>query len=81
MATLKPNSLSGKYPVLEFVYPNLQTGYKVQRTVQIVGENDHYLEGFELSSPKTPNQFKRYLKNKVVGDIRFVRMEVPVRVY
>lgn len=75
MAQLTKNSLSGKYPLLEFTYPNLRTGYRVLRTVQIVGEDDKYLEGFETTAG---NQFKRFLKSKVVGDIKFLKMEPPL---
>jgi hypothetical protein len=74
------SKLSGKYPILQFVYPNQRTGFDVLRKVQLLDEDAKFLAGIEMDGTvRGKPQYKRYFKNKVNGTINFVKMELPLK--
>jgi hypothetical protein len=57
-----------KTPVVEFEYPDSQTGKMKLRYLRVVEANADYIKGYELDSPgsQRDGQFKTFSRNRLV---------------
>lgn len=56
-----------QYPVVEFEYPESNTGKMKLRYLKVVSANADYVKGYELDTPgsKKEGQFKSFLRNRL----------------
>lgn len=56
-----------KYPVVEFEYPDSDTGKMKLRYLRVVDADSDYVKGYELDTPgsKKDGQFKSFLRNRL----------------
>lgn len=57
-----------QYPVVEFEYPESETGKMKLRYLKVMSADADYIKGYELDAPgsKKEGQFKSFLRNRLV---------------
>ncbi len=67
VTTPAPMPNQTKYPVVEFEYPDSDTGKMKLRYLRVVDADSDYVKGYELDTPgsKKDGQFKSFLRNRL----------------
>lgn len=57
-----------QYPVVEFEYPDSESGKMKLRYLKVILADADYIKGYELDAPgsKKEGQFKSFLRNRLV---------------
>jgi hypothetical protein len=67
-ATASPATpVQTQYPVVEFEYPDSDSGKMKLRYLKVVSADADYVKGYELDTPgsKKDGQFKSFLRNRL----------------
>lgn len=64
----KPVIAKSKAPIVQFKYPSRKDSRKIDRRVQVIEFNDHYLKGIDLNE----NKFKQFRRDRIVGGAVFL---------
>lgn len=65
--TATQHPVQTQYPVVEFEYPDSDTGKMKLRYLKVVSADADYVKGYELDTPgsKKDGQFKSFLRNRL----------------
>lgn len=63
-----PPVTTSRYPVVEFEYPDSETGHMKLRYLRVISADADYIKGTELESPYSTKdgQFKQFSRNRLV---------------